>query len=94
MHVFHSAVMVKPGREAEYDALAHRYRDNVKSAPGFLRRLLLKDKETPGRYFFMAFWESFEQLRAFREAEATRATVGELDAADLIAGAVGRVECE
>ena len=94
MYVFHSTVRIKPGREAEFEALAHQHKDNVRDAPGFLRRLLLKDKEHPGTYFFMAFWESFEHLQAFRDRGDTRAMVSTIIAADMDEAAVDRVECE
>ena len=55
MYVFHSTVRVKPGRERDYEDFAHRYRDNADGVPGFVRRLMLKDREHPGNYFFMAF---------------------------------------
>ncbi len=97
MYVFHSTVRLKPGNDARFLAMGATGGSGpepILSAPGFIKRLLLRDKEHAGVYFYMSFWESFGHLEAYRATEAVRATVSAVGGADLFAAPLERVECE
>ena len=36
------------------------------AAPGFVQRLVLKDNDNPGTYFYISGWESIESHRGFK----------------------------
>ncbi len=94
MYVFHSTILVRPGMEAaweaDYDAGTHA----ILKAPGFLRRMKLRDKENPGRYFYISIWESFAHLQAYRDTADVKALVKSMANKDLLAAPIERVECD
>ncbi len=94
MYVFHSTVRVKTGREADFISSNQGARDPILSAPGFVKRLLLRDKEHPGTFFYMSFWRAFEDLEAYRATQVVKDRVSQLKDLDLFAAPIDRVECE
>jgi heme-degrading monooxygenase HmoA len=94
MYVFHSTINVKPGCEAEWESGYQPGSHPILKAPGFLRRMKLKDKENPGRYFYISVWETFEHLQAYRATDNVKAHVKDLSGRNLFSSPIERVECE
>src|SRR5262249_41438242 len=65
MYTLHVTARVKPGGEEQYETWKREQGKIQRRAPGFLKRLLLKDKQNPGTYCYISFWETEEQCRAF-----------------------------
>ena len=65
MYVFHVTARVVPGREAEYEDWKSEEGVSQRAAPGFIKRLLLRDQEEAGVYHYISFWDSEEQCYAF-----------------------------
>lgn len=68
MYVVHSHLTFPaeagPGFEAK--ALESRSSDGIGSAPGFIRRMLLRDEDHPGEYFYISMWASEELHHAYQ----------------------------
>ena len=92
MYIFHSTVYVTPGHEEEFENRFQPGTHDILKAPGFLRRMQLRDEENPGRYFYISIWESFAHLEAYRATDAVQQQVGGLPA-DMFSAPVDRVEC-
>lgn len=56
---------VAPGREPEYEAWKIEEGDLQRRAAGFIKRLLLRDAEQAGLYYYISFWETEEQCFQF-----------------------------
>jgi heme-degrading monooxygenase HmoA len=70
MYVFHVTARVAPGREAEYERWKVEEGEIQRIAPGFIKRLLVKDKVRPGVYHYISFWESSEECARFSSSDA------------------------
>jgi heme-degrading monooxygenase HmoA len=93
MYVFHSTVTVKEGNEPLFER-GHRSSDDaIFQAPGFIKRMLLKDLEHRGVYFYISIWASFECLQRYRASAAVVQKVKEIAQADIFAAPIVRVEC-
>lgn len=94
MYAFHSTVRLKPGMEESFLSHTKGAADPILNAPGFVRRLLLRDRTNPGTFYYVSIWESFDALEAYRATEAVRSTVRDLGASAPFAAPIERVECE
>ena len=92
MYIFHSTVRVKPGKEAAFEAFYHGA-DPVEHAPGYISRQLLRDKDHPGTYFYIAVWESLDALKACRATETSKAKGLEMNESGVFASPLEIVEC-
>ena len=92
MYIFHSTIDVAPGYEDELEKSYNPGAHPILKAPGFLRRMKLKDKEHPGRYFYISVWESLADLENYRSTEEVRKHVEKLSALNVLK--IDRVECE
>jgi heme-degrading monooxygenase HmoA len=80
-------------KESELEAFYYAG-DPVEDAPGYVGRQLLKDRDHPGRYFYLSYWASFEALTACRASESSKAKALEMNAAQIFAAPIDLVECE
>ena len=94
MYLFHSTVRVKLGRESEFEQSGRDTEAEIAGAPGFVRRLLLKDMQNRGKYFYISMWESFDHIQDYRAQETTKARVNKTNDSEIMDGSVERVECE
>lgn len=87
MYVIHSHLTFSPdvGDAFERQSLASRDGDRIADAPGFVRRIMLRDDDHLGEFFYISLWETPEQhhayqaerLRQFEEEAAVREAAGE-----------------
>lgn len=93
MFLFHATVHALPGKGAEYEARTIGSADAVARAPGFLRRLLLKDSEHDDVYFYISMWETEDDLERYRSTEYV-AGMRERASLGVLTTGVDRVRCE
>lgn len=72
MFVFHVTARVAAGREAEYEKWKVEEGLIQRKAPGFIKRLLVKDRIRQGVYHYISFWESEELCARFSSSDAFR----------------------
>ena len=91
MFVNFAILQIPEAMRAEFEAQDYRNKSPIRSAPGFVSLLLLRDDTKPGRYFYSSTWRSHEDIVAYRESEA----VVKLKKAMASAGDVSRdqVDC-
>jgi heme-degrading monooxygenase HmoA len=68
MYALHLTITVKPGREREYEQWKIAQSELITRAPGFVKRMVLRDVDEPRVYFYVTFWESQETLQAFDQS--------------------------
>jgi autoinducer 2-degrading protein len=85
-------VNVKAGREADFEDVARRNHEGSVAEAGVLRFDVLKDRETPGRYYLYEAYRDEAATRAHKET-AHYAAFKEA-AADLMEGQRTSVACE
>ena len=70
MYINFAIIQIKPGREADFEADIRGSEDSpMYSAPGWISNSCLKDNDNVGRYFYNSVWQSFKELRAYRETQ-------------------------
>lgn len=94
MYVFHVTARVAPGREAEYEAWKVEEGELQRRAPGFIKRLLLRDTEEPGLYYYISWWQTEEQCFAFAATPAFRALHARHDPGATFTQPMLRHQCE
>ena len=73
MYVLHAKFVINEGEEAAYERWKTDQAQIQLRAAGFVKRLVLRDRDNRGVYYYLTFWQSEEHMRAFSEG-------GELDA--------------
>ena len=68
MFVFHVTVELKPGGEAAYEAWKIAEGELQGVAPGFIKRMLLKDEVRERVYHYVSCWTSDEARLAFQDS--------------------------
>lgn len=79
MYVIHSHLKLDSadGEAFERTLVESRSEERIAAAPGFVRRLLLRDESHPGEYFYLSLWETEEQHHRYQEAR-----IAQLEAAE------------
>ena len=93
MFVFHATVQAKPGMAEAYAERTIGASDAVTRAPGFIRRLLLRDREHDGVFFYISMWESEDHLQRYRDGEFV-AEMRERASLTVLTECVSRVVCD
>ena len=62
-------------------------------AKGFIQRMVLKDKDRPGIYFYISAWESVEDHRGFKVDPDVKAWEGGLKAKGANFAELERADC-
>ena len=71
MYINFAILSITPGREAEFEEQMKGSTDSpMYSEPGWLSNSCLRDNDHPGRYFYNSIWETFDQLKAYRQTQA------------------------
>ena len=88
MYVVHSHLTFPAGAGPGFEAKAMEARgsDGIGSAPGFIRRMLLRDEDHPGEYFYISIWANEELHHAYQ-----RQRMAQLEAAAAAGEAPGPV---
>ena len=94
MYLFHSTVQTHLDKAKAFVDSHGGLDDPIHAAPGFVRRILLKDKENPGRFFYISIWRSEADLQAYRQTDPVKARVAAMQGQDIFAQPIDRVECE
>ena len=94
MYLFHLTVHVQPSKAESFIRLHGEITTAIRQSPGFLRRILLRDKEHAGTFFYISVWQSLADLDAYRASPACKLWAATLEAADVFAAPPARVECD
>jgi heme-degrading monooxygenase HmoA len=66
----HASLMVKPGREAEFEQAMRDALPLISATPGFIRLELRPCLEAKGKYLLLVTWETLEaHIQGFRRSE-------------------------
>ena len=85
-------VNVKAGKEAEFEEITRKNHEGSVAEPGVLRFDVLKDRDTPGRYYLYEVYRDEAATRAHKET-AHYAAFKEA-AVDLMEGERSSVACD
>ena len=69
MYVLHAKFVITEGNEALYERWKVDEALIQLRAPGFVKRLVLKDRDHRGVYYYVTFWETEEQMQTFSHSE-------------------------
>lgn len=67
---FHATADVRLDQEARFVEWKKREGDIQAVAPGFVKRVVLKDLGTTGRYYYMSFWDRDDALALLQKNDA------------------------
>jgi heme-degrading monooxygenase HmoA len=93
VYLFHSTLRAKPGKADAYQERTISSTLGILDAPGFVRRILLRSKQDSDVFFYMSFWDTKEQLLAFRQSDFV-AKWKEGRTLEDLAESVEQIECE
>ena len=93
MYIFLAKSKVDANDTEIFEADQRERSKSLLKAPGFIQRLVLKDNENPGVYFYISAWRSRAEHQGFKADPDIKAWEGSLKARSANFTEVERTDC-
>lgn len=94
MIALHVTIRMQPGQGYRWKQYKEASGLHERSAPGFLRRIMLGSQADPDTFFYISFWESREAAAALGKDPGFQSVLDEFTPSQFMAVPLHRDDCD